>query len=266
MFLNEDQKIATSRARLRRRHGYPTKPGTTVWQPGTPPLLPKPWSGRGRKPTRLHPAKTQRPFSVKELAMSLKPSAYRKLTWREGTNTKLSSRFATVRVRAAHRDYPGDTARDEEWLLIECPKERSSQANTFSPRYRQTSPVSNWSPPSRFAGALSVTTRNSNKSSVWTTSKDATGAAFITMPRCASLPTDFSSANVWPVAKTLKKTPPSARRLHYPKVTPRGAPVRPQRHVLYSIPTLRWHVATAIARILKRCPCCGRNSAEKLHE
>ena len=31
------------------------KPGTTVWEPGTGPLLPKPWSGRGRKPTRLRP-------------------------------------------------------------------------------------------------------------------------------------------------------------------------------------------------------------------
>jgi SRSO17 transposase len=81
------------------------KPGTTVWAPGTGPLPPKPWSGRGRKPTLLRRNETQRPLSVKQLAMSLKRSAYRQLTWREGTNNKLSSRFATVRVRAAHRDY-----------------------------------------------------------------------------------------------------------------------------------------------------------------
>lgn len=29
------------------------KPGTTVWAPGTGPLPPKPWSGRGKRPTRL---------------------------------------------------------------------------------------------------------------------------------------------------------------------------------------------------------------------
>ena len=100
------------------------KPGTTVWAPGTGPLPPKPWSGRGTKPTRLRRDETRSPVSVKALALSLslEPSAWRKLTWREGTNTKLSSRFAAVRVKAAHRDTLRDVPRDEEWLLIEWPK------------------------------------------------------------------------------------------------------------------------------------------------
>ena len=98
------------------------KPGTTVWGPGTGPLPPKPWSGRGTKPTRLRRDETASPVSVKALALSLKPSQWRQLTWREGTNTKLSSRFAAVRVRAAHRDTLRDTPRDEEWLLVEWPK------------------------------------------------------------------------------------------------------------------------------------------------
>jgi len=98
------------------------KPGTTVWALGAGPLPPKPWSGRGIKPTRLRRDETQSPVSVKALALSLMPSAWRKLTWREGTNTKLSSRFAAVRVRAAHRDTLRDMPRDEEWLLIEWPK------------------------------------------------------------------------------------------------------------------------------------------------
>jgi len=107
------------------------KPGTTVWAPGTAPLPPKPWSGRGRKPTRLRRDEVQRPVSVKELAMSLKPSAYRQLTWREGTNRKLSSRFAAVRVSAAHRDHLGDAPRDQEWLLIEWPKGESEPTKYF---------------------------------------------------------------------------------------------------------------------------------------
>jgi SRSO17 transposase len=97
------------------------KPGTTVWAPGTGPLPPKPWVGRGKKPTRLRRDEAHSPASVKDVAMSLPASAYRKLTWREGTNMKLSSRFAAVRVRAAHRDYQLDSPRDEEWLLIEWP-------------------------------------------------------------------------------------------------------------------------------------------------
>jgi SRSO17 transposase len=107
------------------------KPGTTVWPPQTGPLPPKPWSGRGRKPTRLRRDETQRPLSVKQLAMSLQRSAYRQLTWREGTNSKLSSRFAIVRVRPAHQDYLSDTPRDEEWLLIEWPKGESEPTHYF---------------------------------------------------------------------------------------------------------------------------------------
>jgi len=98
------------------------KPGTTVWAPGTGPLSPKPWSGRGKKPTRLRRDEAHQPVTAKALAMSLPPSAFRKLTWREGTNVKLSSRFAALRVRPAHRDYRGDVPRDEEWLLIEWPQ------------------------------------------------------------------------------------------------------------------------------------------------
>lgn len=107
------------------------KPGTTVWVPGTGPLPPRPWSGHGKKPTRLRRDEAHQPVSVKALALALPPSAYRKLTWREGTNTKLSSRFAAVRVRAAHRDYLGDVPRDEEWLLIEWPKGESEPTKYF---------------------------------------------------------------------------------------------------------------------------------------
>ena len=107
------------------------KPGTTVWPPGTGPLPPKPWSGRGTKPTRLRRDETQSPVSVRALALSLQPSAWRKLTWREGTNTKLSSRFAALRVRAAHRDTLRNVPRDEEWLLVEWPKEEREPTKYF---------------------------------------------------------------------------------------------------------------------------------------
>jgi SRSO17 transposase len=98
------------------------KPGTTLWPAGTAALPPKPWSGRGKKPTRLRRDAQHQPLTAKQIAMSLPKSAYRKLTWREGTNTKLSSRFAAVRVRAAHPNSRGNVPRDEEWLLIEWPK------------------------------------------------------------------------------------------------------------------------------------------------
>jgi SRSO17 transposase len=91
---------------------------TSVWAPGTEPLPPKPWSGRGRRPRRVRRDAKHRPVSVKELALGLPKRAWRTIGWREGTAERLSSRFARVRVRAAHRDEP----RGEEWLLIEWPK------------------------------------------------------------------------------------------------------------------------------------------------
>ena len=41
--------------------------------------------------------------------------------WREGTKGTMSSRFAAIRVRVAHRDYNRAEAREPEWLLMEWP-------------------------------------------------------------------------------------------------------------------------------------------------
>jgi SRSO17 transposase len=43
------------------------------------------------------------------------------ITWREGSVDQLTSRFARLRVRPAHRDYHLGEPRSEEWLLIEWP-------------------------------------------------------------------------------------------------------------------------------------------------
>ena len=51
------------------------------------------------------------PVSVKELALSLPQSAFETIAWREGACEPLSSRFARVRVRPAHRDYNLDRAK-----------------------------------------------------------------------------------------------------------------------------------------------------------
>jgi SRSO17 transposase len=58
----------------------------------------------------------------KHNAASLPKRAWRRVTWREGSNTLLGGRFAAVRVRPAHRDYNRKTPRPEEWLLVEWPK------------------------------------------------------------------------------------------------------------------------------------------------
>jgi len=94
---------------------------TTVWLAGTGPLPPKPRKKMGRPPTRWRRGAGAKPVSVKELAESLPARRWRTVEWREGTNTKLSSRFAALRVRAAHRDEGPRALRHEQWLLIEWP-------------------------------------------------------------------------------------------------------------------------------------------------
>src|SRR3954469_12062732 len=101
---------------------------TTVWAPGIRPLPPKPWSGKGRRPTRLRRDDDHQPVPVKDLALSLPASQWRSVTWREGTNMPLRSRFASVRVPAAHRDDERAELRAEEWLLIEWPNNEAEPA------------------------------------------------------------------------------------------------------------------------------------------
>jgi SRSO17 transposase len=93
---------------------------TLVWAPGTEPLPPKPWNGKGRKPTTLQRDDEHRPISVKQLAKGLPKEAYQQVEWREGAGGTLTSRFARVRVRAAHGET--HTQREPEWLLIEWPE------------------------------------------------------------------------------------------------------------------------------------------------
>jgi len=94
----------------------------SVWPPGTTPLPPKPWSGRGRPPKLIRRDADHKPVSARDLAKTLPTQAWQSVTWREGSKTSLTSRFATVRVRPAHRDYWRAQPWPEEWLLIEWPE------------------------------------------------------------------------------------------------------------------------------------------------
>lgn len=98
------------------------RPGTTVWAPGISPLPPIPQPGPGRPTSLLRRGPGHEPTAVKALAIGLPSASYQQVSWREGTNTVLSSRFTALRVRPAHRDYWRSEQREEEWLLIEWPE------------------------------------------------------------------------------------------------------------------------------------------------
>src|SRR6516165_5530877 len=68
----------------------------------------------------LRRGKLGKRISAKSLALTLPKHAWRTITWREGTNNVLRSRFARVQVRTAPNRRAGE--RPEETLLIEWPE------------------------------------------------------------------------------------------------------------------------------------------------
>src|SRR3954462_7071698 len=61
-------------------------------------------------------------LAVKALALDLPAASWQTISWRQGSAGALTSRFARVRVRAAHHDEWRTEPRAEEWLLIEWPE------------------------------------------------------------------------------------------------------------------------------------------------
>jgi SRSO17 transposase len=116
-----EARFRTEISALELRYVAGIRATTTVWAPGTSALPPPTYSGRGRRPVRPVHDDENKPQSVEKLALALPKSRWKTLGWRDGTNERLSSRFARVRVRSAHdRDAATETI-SEEWLLIEWP-------------------------------------------------------------------------------------------------------------------------------------------------
>jgi SRSO17 transposase len=231
---------------------------TTVWAAGAGLLPPKAKNKIGRPPTRWQRGAGATPLRVKGLAEALTANRWRTVVWREGSSTKLSSRFAALRVRAAHRDEEGLRApRKEQWLLIEWP------AGEAEPSKYWLSTL-----PAKSALVDLVKTAKMR----WRIERDyqelkqeyrseplrGTGLAWLSSSR--HLVSLQPTASCWRTdlnMAALKKTPLDQKRLAYPKITNRAAAQRTQRHVPDSIATLRFMLARAIVGQLDRCPCCN---------
>jgi len=132
-------RAALTRSGLRYAMGVQSN--VSVWPPGVEPLPAKDWSGRGRRPTRLRRDAEHAPVSVRELAKSLPADAYEDVTWREGSNASLSSRFAAIRVRPAGEDFRRAPPNVFEWLLIEWPKDDAEPSKYFLSTLPEETPL-----------------------------------------------------------------------------------------------------------------------------
>ncbi len=117
-----DSKLRAGISRLELTYVAGILPTTMVCRPGETPLPPAPRSGRGRPGKRLRRDQTHRPVAAKTLALELPAEGWQTITWRDGSNTPLTSRFARWRVRPAHDDAKRSEPAAEQWLLIEWPE------------------------------------------------------------------------------------------------------------------------------------------------
>jgi len=116
----DDTKFREGLSELQLAYTVGVRGPTTVWPPGKAPLPARPKT-MGRPAKYLRRDKKHQPVSAKQLAESLAPRKWKTVTWREGSQKKLRSRFAAVRVRPAHRDFERSEPYPEQWLLIEWP-------------------------------------------------------------------------------------------------------------------------------------------------
>ena len=115
-------------------------PDTNLWPPGVEPLAPAPLKERG-KPLTLSRRSAERPQPAlaRELALNLPSKTWKTVRWREGTKGMMRSRFAAIRVRAAHRDSQG--SREPEWLLVEWPSDEKEPSRYWLSTFPEDVPL-----------------------------------------------------------------------------------------------------------------------------
>ena len=235
------------------------QPTLSVWRPGEGPLPPKSWSGKGRPTSLMRRSPDHKPISAKALAADLAADAWRTITWREGTNTDLASRFAAVRLRPASRDFNRSQAHGEEWLLIEWHEDEPSptkyllstlSADTTIPQLVDTAKLRWW------------IERDYQELKQELGLGHYEGRGWRGFHHHASL-CIAAYGFLISQAETIPSSAPSQAQNRQepglPKVIDSAAPpIRPERHVPTSIPTLRRRLTVALATRLQRCPCCTR--------
>jgi SRSO17 transposase len=94
---------------------------TSVFAPGTSFAIPERRGKTGPPPARLRA--NRKPQSIGRLVAGLDADAWQALTFRDGpAGEPLRSRFAFLRVRAAHRWQKGEHPPRQEWLIAEWPE------------------------------------------------------------------------------------------------------------------------------------------------
>ena len=177
-------------AELKLDYSLAVRSNTTVWALERQPLPPKPWRGKGAKPTRMRRDQTHRPITVKELAAELPEKAWREVAWREGSKVTLRSALppwgsTRLRRRPARRPTAGA-------VVAHPVAQRDSRAGRLLVGASAREDLKKCLVGiSKHRWLISAIMKNSNLNSAWHTMKAATGGDFTTTPHSALRLTAF---------------------------------------------------------------------------
>lgn len=224
---------------------------TTVWWDKYQPAAPPPQT-HGRLRTRLIRDETHQPISVEELARLLPQESWQSICWREGTNGALCSRFARQRVCAANADLP----RPEEWLLIEWPEAAAEPAHYWLATFPETI---------RFEDLVRHTMGRWRIERDYQEMKSELGLSHYEGRNWRGFhhhATLCIAAYGFLILEGLDAKKNSLlnldyKNLPYPEASAHGARGRMQRHVPWSIPTIRRSFSAALHSLLEQTQTCS---------
>jgi SRSO17 transposase len=231
----------------------------SVWPPGEDPLPAKPWSGLGRPPSRVRRNGDHRPVSAKQLALQLPAEIWKDVDWREGSNQTLSSRFAAVRIRPASRDHKLAAPLPLEWLVIEWPEGEAEPAKYWLSTLPDEATLE------ALVDAIKLRWRIERdyeelKSELGLAHFE--GRSWRGFHHHASL--CIAAYGFLILERAAFQAAGATKNLPFPAVLdPHAPPLRPERHVVNSIATMRRRLTIALVRSLNRCPCCHAGSKRR---
>ena len=227
-----------------------------VWRPGEAPQ-PQP---EGERRAWRNPGETRpQPVQVKTLAMELPTDAWQTITWREGSNMLLTSRFTRLRVRPAPQAAGRSELAAEQWLLIEWPVGEAAPDHYW---------LSTLPADIGFERMVDLAKLRWRIERDYLELKQEVGLGHFEGRRwrgfhhhaslcIAAYGFLVSERETFPPQAVPE--PNAAGDLAFPLITdPEVLPLRTQRHMPNSIATLRLRLARTLVRALPRCPCCGQ--------
>lgn len=198
----------------------------------------------GRPRIRLLRDDAHQPIQVGELARELDPRSWEIIAWREGSGgSALHSRFARVRVRAAHEN----KVRPEEWLLIEWPEHAVEPAQFWLATFPESMPFADLV---RHAKARWRIERDYQELKSEIGLGHYEGRNWRGFHHHASLCIAAYGFLVMEGLDSKKKSALNYKNLPYPELSVQGALGRMQRHVPWSIPTIRRDFSAALRAML----------------